>query len=62
MWDLAELAIHIESKYEVIYQSQQSYYSLFESAKVSWKRSQKKNPQGASKLVSEKKNKKLISI
>jgi len=26
MWDLAELAIHIESKYDVIYQSQQSYY------------------------------------
>jgi len=25
MWDLAELAIHIESKYDVIYQSQQSY-------------------------------------
>jgi transposase len=24
MWDLAELAIHIESKYEVIYQSQLS--------------------------------------
>ena len=32
MWNLAELAIYIESKYEVIYQSQQSYYSLFESA------------------------------
>ena len=24
MWDIAELAIHIESKYEVIYQSQLS--------------------------------------
>jgi transposase len=24
MWDLAELAIHIESKYDVIYQSQLS--------------------------------------
>jgi putative transposase len=55
MWDFAELAIHIESKYEVIYQSQQSYYSLFESAKVSWKKSQNKNPQGAYKLVSKKK-------
>ena len=28
---MAELAIYIESKYGVIYQSQQSYYSLFES-------------------------------
>jgi len=29
MWDVAELAIYIESKYEVIYQSKQSYYCLF---------------------------------
>ena len=32
MWDLAELAIYIESKYEVIYQSPQNYYSLLKSA------------------------------
>jgi putative transposase len=55
MWDLAELAIYIQSKYEVIYQSQQSYYSLFESARVSWKKSQKKNSKGAPKLVEDKK-------
>ena len=61
MWDLAELAIHIESKYDVIYQSQESYYSLLKSAKISGEKSQNKNPQGSSKLVSEKKPK-LISI
>jgi transposase len=32
MWDVAELAIYTEDKYEVIYQSPQSYYSLFKSA------------------------------
>ena len=32
MWDVAELAIYIKNKYEVIYQSQQSYYCLFKSA------------------------------
>jgi hypothetical protein len=31
MWNVAELAIYIEDKYKVIYQSQQSYYCLFES-------------------------------
>jgi putative transposase len=61
MWDLAELAIHIESKYDVIYQSQESYYFLLKSAQISWKKSQKKNSQGASKLVSKKKPN-LISI
>lgn len=55
MWDLAELAIHIESKYDVIYQSQESYYSLLKSANISWKKSPQKNPRGSSKLVSEKK-------
>jgi transposase len=54
MWELAELAIHIESKYDVIYQSQQSYYSLLESARISEKNSQKKNLQGSPKLVSKK--------
>jgi len=54
MWDLAELAIHIESKYDVIYQSKESYYSLLKSALISGKKSHKKNPQGSSKLVSEK--------
>ena len=34
MWDLAELAIYIESKYEVIYQALQSYYSLFDGGGV----------------------------
>ena len=54
MWDLAELAIHIESKYDVVYQSQQSYYSLLKLAIISWKKSPKKTPQGSPKLVSEK--------
>jgi putative transposase len=61
MWDVAELAIYIEDKYEVIYQSQQSYYCLFESARVSCNKSQKKNPKGDPKLVEDKK-KKLTSI
>ncbi len=61
MWDLAELAIYIESTYEVIYQSPQSYYSLFESARVSWKKSQKKNSKGEPKLIEDKK-KNLTSI
>jgi transposase len=44
MWDLAELAIHIESKYDVIYQSQQSYYSLLKSAKLVGKSPRRKIP------------------
>jgi putative transposase len=55
MGDLADLAIYIESKYEVIYQLPQNYYSLFESARVSWKKSKNKNSKGDPKLVEDKK-------
>ena len=39
----------------VIFQSNQSYYSLFDEAKISWKKKQKKNPLRDEKLVQETK-------
>ena len=30
--------------YEVIYQSDESYYSIFKNANISWKKTQKINP------------------
>jgi len=41
-WDLSELQYHLITKYQVVYQSLQSYYNLFEQAGISWKKSQKK--------------------
>jgi hypothetical protein len=62
MWDLAELAIHIESKYDVIYQSQLSLLLLYlNQQKLVGKSPRRKIPKAPLKLVSEKK-KKLISI
>jgi transposase len=44
MWELAELAIYIESKYEVIYQSQQSYYFYLNQLKLVGKSPKRRIP------------------
>ena len=41
---LEALRDHVESEYGVIYQSKQSYYALFDAAKISWQKSEKVNP------------------
>jgi len=50
-WNLTELQQHIEQKYEVRFDSKQSYYTLFEEAGISWKRTQKRNPKVDPELV-----------
>ena len=57
-WNLAELQGHIQDHYDVVFDSKQSYYTLFEQAGISWKKTQKRNPKEDRALV-QKKNKKL---
>ncbi|WP_445243539.1 MULTISPECIES: winged helix-turn-helix domain-containing protein [unclassified Microcoleus] len=40
---LQQLREYIEDKYDVRFQSNQSYYTLLDEAKISWKKTQKKN-------------------
>ncbi len=56
-WNLGELKAHVEQEYDVIFSSQQSYYELFEQAKISWKKTQKCNPKTDPELV--KKNNRI---
>lgn len=53
-WNLTELQQHIEQEYEVVFDSKQSYYTLFEQAGISWKKTQKRNPKADPKLVEKK--------
>ena len=46
---------HIEDEYEVVYQSQQSYYTLLKQAGFSWKKSQPTHPDKDEAQVEEKK-------
>ena len=54
-WNLDLLYEHIKTSYDIVFQSPQSYYNLLREAKISWKKTQKKNPVKDDKLVEEKK-------
>lgn len=52
---VSDLKRHLHQTYNVVYASDQSYYDLLKSAKMSWKKAQKKNPKKNEDLVKEKK-------
>jgi transposase len=60
-WHLDELVNYLDEKYEVVYKSKQSYYDLFATAQISWKRSQKTNPKFDEDKV-KKREKRLIAF
>jgi putative transposase len=53
-WNLEELQQYLESTYSVNFKSRQSYYELFSSAGISWKKTQKSNPKKDPELVEKK--------
>ena len=52
---LSDLKNYLEKEYNVVFESDQSYYSLFKEAQISWKKTQKKNPARNDDLVEAKK-------
>ena len=52
---LQEFQIYIEDKYDVRFKSNQSYYTLLDEAKISWKKTQKSHPKKNDELVKTKK-------
>lgn len=63
-WKLEELVQHLETRYQVVYQSLQSYYALLTEAGLSWKRTQPANPKKSKEQVLEKRAelKDLLSV
>jgi|SRR5919199_363872 putative transposase len=53
-WDLSALENYIAERYQIEFCSKTSYYKLFKSAGISWKKSQKKNPKRDEELVKKK--------
>lgn len=53
-WNLSELQVHIEQEYGVVFESKQSYYTLFEQAGISWKKTQTRNPKADPQEVEKK--------
>jgi putative transposase len=57
IWELSELESHLAETYDVVYESQQSYYDLFAGADLSWKKTSKVNPKADAQAVAAKKPK-----
>ena len=55
-WHLSELKEYILDNFDVVFESNQSYYDLFKQANISWKKTQKSNPRRDPDLVAKKKN------
>lgn len=53
-WNLQELQVYLENSYCVVFRSLQSYYELFHTAGISWKKTQKSNPKKDAQLVEKK--------
>jgi len=54
-WTFNELEYQVASKYGVTFESKQSYYDLFNEARISWKKTVASNPKYNSELVALKK-------
>lgn len=53
-WHVDELKEYIFDNFGVGFESNQSYYELFKQAEISWKKTQKKNPNKDPELVAKK--------
>ena len=43
-WNIGSLQAQLHRQYGVVYQSKQSYYDVLHEAKLSWKKTQQRNP------------------
>jgi transposase len=53
-WHLSELKEYIKDNFDVVFESNQSYYDLLKQASISWKKTQKRNPRKDPDLVAKK--------
>jgi putative transposase len=54
-WSIESLHAHIESTYDVVFQSRQSYYQLLADAGITYKQAQRTNPKRDEEQVAAKK-------
>lgn len=54
-WELGELEYKLAFEYDIIYESNRSYYDLFAAAGISWKKTSSMNPKANEEAVAAKK-------
>ena len=55
VWSVEQLSTHIESTYNLVFQSRQSYYQLLAEANITYKKAQSTNPKRDGERVAAKK-------
>lgn len=53
-WHLSELKEYVKYSFDLVFESDQSYYDLLKKANISWKKTQKNNPRKDVELVAKK--------
>lgn len=53
-WDISELETYLIDQYDVVFQSRQSYYQIFKSAKISWQKAEQVNPRFDAEITKKK--------
>jgi putative transposase len=55
-WSVRAVAQHVQATYGISYKSLQSYYALLDAARMSWKKSQDRQPKAAPQKVAAKRD------
>lgn len=53
-WDVSDLEVALIEKYDVVFQSRQSYYQLLKEARITWQKGEQVNPRQDSEAISKK--------
>jgi transposase len=53
-WEVSDLEVALIEKYDVVFQSRQSYYQLLKEARITWQKGEQVNPRQDSEAISKK--------
>jgi transposase len=53
-WDISELEVYLIERYDVVFQSRQSYYQLLKEARITWQKGEQVNPRYDEELTKKK--------
>ena len=60
-WDISDLEVYLIEKYDVVFQSRQSYYQLLKEARITWQKGEQVNPRQDPEAIS-KKNREIAEL
>jgi transposase len=60
-WDISELEVYLIERYDVVFQSRQSYYQLLKEARITWQKGEQINPRQDPEAIA-KKNQEIADL